>query len=542
MQSHLRVVMAQLNFVVADIAGNTERVIAAAKSARDQYQADLIVFPELTLTGYPPEDLLLRPAMQTRIEQSTRRLLAEVRGITLILGYPQATEDKRYNCASIIQNGSFFSHYYKQHLPNEQVFDEQRYFNAGEQPCTFAVKGIPLSVAICEDLWHNKPMQQARDSGAKLLLTLNASPFHIGKQLEREQLLKQRAQQGDMPIVYCNLVGAQDELVFDGGSCLVDSDGTLCYRAPAFSEGLHVLDFAWNGQTLIPKPAEIAPLPSEEASIYQALVLGLRDYVQKNGFNGVLLGLSGGIDSALVLALAVDALGADQVQAVMMPYHYTSSISLEDAEATARAAGVNYQVIPIAVMVEAFQQGLQPLFEGLAKDTTEENLQARCRGTLLMALSNKSGKLLLTTGNKSEMAVGYATLYGDMAGGFAPIKDVAKTRVFELCRYRNSLSPIIPQRTIDRPPSAELAPGQKDEDSLPPYPILDAILERYIEQDQSAADIVLAGFEAETVRHVLQRVDLSEYKRRQAAIGTRITQRAFGKDRRYPLSCRWQLE
>jgi len=538
MQPHLRVVMAQLNFVVADIAGNTERVIAAANTARDQHQADVIVFPELCLTGYPPEDLLLRPAMQTRIEKAVERLVNEVRGITLIVGYPWEEAGGRYNCAAVIQDGQYFRGYYKQHLPNEQVFDEQRYFNAGHLPCSFAVKDIPLAVAICEDLWHSKPVQQVKNTGAKLLLTLNASPFHIGKQLEREQLLKQRAQQGRMPIVYCNLVGAQDELVFDGGSCLVDSEGLLCYRAPAFSEGLHVLDFAWDGQTLTPQPAKITPLLAEQASIYQALVLGLRDYVQKNGFNGVLLGLSGGIDSALVLALAVDALGADKVQAVMMPYHYTSSISLEDAQICARNAAVDYQVIPIAPMVEAFQQTLQPLFTGLPKDTTEENLQARCRGTLLMALSNKSGKLLLTTGNKSEMAVGYATLYGDMAGGFAPIKDVAKTRVFELCRYRNSLSPIIPQRTIDRPPSAELAPGQKDEDSLPPYPILDAILERYVEQDQSAADICAQGFAAETVRRVLQLVDRSEYKRRQGAIGTRITKRAFGKDRRYPLSCR----
>jgi len=541
MQPHLRVVMAQLNFVVADIAANTERVIAAAKTARDQYQADVIVFPELCLTGYPPEDLLLRPAMQARIEQALERLKTEVHGIYLVVGLPWTYGTERSNCAVVIHNGGH-AYYHKQHLPNEQVFDEKRYFTAGNMMLCFAVKEIPLAVAICEDLWQGEPMQQAKASEAKLLLTLNASPFHLGKQLEREQLLKQRAQEGCMPIVYCNLVGAQDELVFDGGSCLVDAEGSLCYRAPAFSEDLHLLDFAWDGQTLIPQPAAIAPLLSEQASIYQALVLGLRDYVQKNRFNGVLLGLSGGIDSALVLALAVDALGADKVQAVMMPYHYTASISLEDAELCARNAAVDYQVIPIAPMVEAFGQTLQPLFKGLPKDTTEENLQARCRGTLLMALSNKSGKLLLTTGNKSEMAVGYATLYGDMAGGFAPIKDVAKTRVFELCRYRNSLSPIIPQRTIDRPPSAELAPGQKDQDSLPPYPILDAILERYVEQDQSFADICAGGFAAETVRRVLQLVERSEYKRRQAAIGTRITKRAFGKDRRYPLTCRWSME
>jgi len=540
MQPTLRVIMAQLNFTVADIESNTERVIEAAINAREA-KADVIVFPELCLTGYAPEDLLLRPSLYLRIKQAVKRLLAEVQDIYLVVGYPWQNADKRYNCAAMIYNGKQ-SLYYKQHLPNEQVFDEKRYFQAGDAPLLLSVKDVPIAVAICEDLWQSEPMAQAKASGAKLLLTLNASPFHLGKQAEREQLLAQRAQEGGMPIVYCNLVGAQDELVFDGGSCLVDTDGTLCYRAPAFEEGLHVLDFAWNGQTLIPQPAAIAPLPSEQASVYQALVLGLRDYVQKNGFNAVLLGLSGGIDSALVLALAVDALGADKVQAVMMPYHYTASISLEDAQICARNAGVDYQVIPIAPMVEAFQQTLHPLFAGLAKDTTEENLQARCRGTLLMALSNKSGKLLLTTGNKSEMAVGYATLYGDMAGGFAPIKDVAKTKVFELCRYRNSLSPIIPQRTIERPPSAELAPGQKDEDSLPPYPILDAILERYVEQDQSAADICLEGFKAETVRRVLQLVDRSEYKRRQAAIGTRITKRGFGKDRRYPLSGRWQAE
>jgi len=541
MPATVRVVMAQLNFIALDIARNSQRVIEAANIAREQHQADVIVFPELCLTGYPPEDWLLRPSMQLRIEKAVKRLIDEVHGITLVVGLPWQEGDKRYNSAVVIQDGQLIR-YDKQHLPNEQVFDEKRYFCAGDRPLRFSVKGVPLALAICEDLWHELPVQQAKQAGAKGLLTLNASPFHLGKQVEREQLLAARAKQGAMPIVYCNLVGAQDELVFDGGSALVDAQGKLCYRADAFSEGLHLLNFDWDGQSLTARPSTIAPLLDEMASAYQALVMGLRDYIEKNRFNGVLLGLSGGIDSALVLALAVDALGADKVQAVMMPYHYTSSISLEDAEKTAQAAGVDYQVIPIAPMVEAFQASLQPLFEGLAKDTTEENLQARCRGTLLMALSNKSGKLLLTTGNKSEMAVGYATLYGDMAGGFAPIKDVAKTRVFELCRYRNSLSPIIPQRTIDRPPSAELAPGQKDEDSLPPYPVLDAILERYVEQDKGFAAICAEGFATETVRRVLQLVERSEYKRRQAAIGTRITRRAFGKDRRYPLTARWALE
>ncbi len=541
MSQTLRVVMAQLNLRVGDVHGNVERIIEAACSARDQWQADIIVFPELTLCGYPPEDLLLRSSMQLRIEQALERLQREVRGIYLVLGYPWLEAERRYNACAVIADGQVLASYYKQHLPNYRVFDEKRYFEPGHQPCVLDIKGVPVALSICEDIWFADPMRQARAAGARLMLSLNASPFHLDKQAEREEVLAERAREGQMPIVYVNQVGGQDELVFDGGSCVVDAEGRVSQRAAAFSEGLYPLDLLVEGAKVTPRPAACAPLPSVEASAYQALVLGVRDYVRKNGFRGVVLGLSGGIDSALTLAVAVDALGAGQVEAVMMPYRYTAQISLEDAEAEARALGVTYRVLPIAPMVEAFMGTLAPVFEGLGRDTTEENLQARCRGTLLMAISNKKGYLVLTTGNKSEMAVGYATLYGDMAGGFDVLKDVPKTLVFRLCEYRNSLGAVIPQRVIDRPPSAELAPDQKDEDSLPPYPVLDEILKLYIEHDLSANAIIAEGFDADTVRRVLRLVDLNEYKRRQAAVGVRVTQRGFGRDRRYPITSGWRL-
>ena len=543
MSQTLRVVMAQLNLRVGDVHGNVERLIEAAKSARDQWQADVILFPELALCGYPPEDLLLRSSMQLRIEQGLRRLRDEVRGIYMVVGYPWLEDDKRYNAAAVIADGELLVSYYKQQLPNYRVFDEKRYFDAGDQPCVVEIKSVPVAVTICEDIWFPEPMAQAKAAGARLMLSLNASPFHLDKQREREAMLAQRAQEGGMPIVYVNQVGGQDELVFDGGSCVVDADGRVCQRARMFEEGVFPVDLLCNAHSIEPRDSHPAPLPELEASVYQALVTGVRDYVHKNGFKGVVLGLSGGIDSALTLAVAVDALGAERVEAVMMPYHYTAQISLEDAEAQAQTMGVTYRVLPIAPMVEAFMDTLSPVFAGLGRDTTEENLQARCRGTLLMAISNKRGSLVLTTGNKSEVAVGYCTLYGDMAGGFDVLKDVPKTLVFRLCEYRNSLGDgeIIPQRVIDRPPSAELAPGQKDEDSLPPYPVLDEILKLYIEYDLSANAIIAEGFDADTVRRVLRLVDLNEYKRRQAAVGPRITQRGFGRDRRYPITSGWRL-
>jgi NAD+ synthase (glutamine-hydrolysing) len=404
------------------------------------------------------------------------------------------------------------------------------------------ILGTRMAITLCEDIWHSGPTLQARAAGAELMLNLNASPFHLLKEQERARLLTKRAEEGDMPILYANLVGGQDELVFDGGSVVVDASGALQFRAPAFRSGLFPVFFRRENGRMKPVAQDIAPDQTLEASAYSALVLGVKDYVNKNGFKGAVLGLSGGIDSALTLVVAVDALGAERVEAVMMPFRYTSQMSLEDAQAEAEILGVSYKIRPIEAMYEAFMATLMPDFAGTAKDTTEENLQARCRGVMLMALSNKKGFIVLTTGNKSEMAVGYATLYGDMAGGFDVLKDVPKTLVFRLSEYRNSLTPAappIPQRVIDRPPSAELAPDQKDEDSLPPYPVLDAILERYVEKDFSADAIVADGFERETVQRVIRLVDLNEYKRRQAAVGVRVTSRGFGRDRRYPITCKW---
>ncbi|MFC2973794.1 NAD+ synthase [Azotobacter bryophylli] len=541
MSQTLRVVMAQLNLRVGDVHGNVERIIEAACNARDDRDADVIVFPELSLCGYPPEDLLLRSSMQRRIEQGLKRLQEAVRGIYLVVGYPWLEEEKRFNAAAVIADGELLATYYKQHLPNYRVFDERRYFEPGSEACVVDIKGVPVALSICEDIWFPGPMRQAHEAGAQLVLSLNASPFHLDKQHEREEVLATRVSESGMPVVYVNQVGGQDELVFDGGSCVIDAGGRITQRAPAFVEGLYPVDLVIGAGGVVPRAAACAPLPELEAGVYQALVMGVRDYVQKNGFRGVILGLSGGIDSALTLAVAVDALGAERVEAVMMPYHYTAQMSLEDAEAEARALGVTYRVLPIAPMVEAFMSTLAPVFAGLGRDTTEENLQARCRGTLLMAISNKKGYLVLTTGNKSEMAVGYATLYGDMAGGFDVLKDVPKTLVFRLCEYRNRLGPVIPQRVIDRPPSAELAPGQKDEDSLPPYPVLDEILKLYVEYDLSANAIVAEGFDEDTVKRVLRLVDLNEYKRRQAAVGVRVTQRGFGRDRRYPITSGWRL-
>ncbi len=542
MSQTLRVVMAQLNLRVGDVHGNVERILEAACSARDDWDADVIVFPELALCGYPPEDLLLRSSMQLRIEQGLQRLKDEVRGIYLVLGYPWLEDGQRFNAAAVIADGELLARYYKQHLPNYRVFDERRYFESGSEACLLDIKGVPVALSICEDIWFPGPMRQAKEAGARLILSLNASPFHLDKQREREEVLAARAVEGGMPVVYVNQVGGQDELVFDGGSCVVAAGGQVVQRAPAFAEGLYPVDLSVEDDGAVrPRAASCAPLPELEASVYQALVLGVRDYVRKNGFKGVILGLSGGIDSALTLAVAVDALGAEQVEAVMMPYRYTAQMSLEDAEAEAAALGVTYRVLPIAPMVEAFMDTLAPVFEGLGRDTTEENLQARCRGVLLMSISNKKGLLVLTTGNKSEMAVGYSTLYGDMAGGFALLKDVPKTLVYKLAHYRNAISPVIPERIISRPPSAELRPGQTDQDSLPSYEILDAIMEAYVVHDCSRADIVAMGYSEQDVARVINLIDRNEYKRRQAPVGVRITHRGFGKDRRYPITSKYEF-
>ena len=534
----LRIALAQDNFLVGSIPENAQKVRLLAQQAKAQ-QSDIIVFPELCLTGYPPEDLLFRPSLTLRIKEALASL-ADIRDIVLVLGYPKVVQGQLYNIAGAWLNGQCLVEYAKQKLPNYQVFDEKRYFVEGQSASAFSYKNTCIALTVCEDIWHDEPVANAKALGAELILNLNASPFHINKQTERLSAVQQRARENQVAIAYVNLVGGQDELVFDGGSFTVNPSGEVVKEGLLFKEELTVIDFDGKSKQFIRQ--DRAPALSVEASVDQALVLGVRDYVQKSGFKGVVLGLSGGIDSGLVLAIAVDALGAESVNAVMMPYHYTSQMSLDDAAEEAQILGVNYSIIEIAPVVESFQQQLAPAFNGLTRDKTEENLQARSRGVLLMALSNKKGWLVLTTGNKSEMAVGYATLYGDMAGGFDVLKDVPKTLVFRLAEYRNSLcdQPVIPQRVIDRPPSAELAPDQKDEDSLPPYSILDAVLAAYIEHDMSAEAIVAEGFEREMVYRVIRMVDFNEYKRRQAAIGPRITQRGFGRDRRYPLVNAWK--
>lgn len=530
----LRIAIAQINLLVGDIEGNAKHILEWSLRARDENQADVIIFPELALTGYPPEDLLLRPGMYGRISSVLEELSREINGITVLLGFPENTEEGVYNSIAVIEDGRCTGAARKTHLPNYSVFDEKRYFTSSNESCVISVNNVPLGICICEDIWYPEPVKQTVAAGAKLILNLNASPFHGQKTHEREDVVRQRVSEVNVPIIYANMVGGQDELVFDGQSFVIDAKGALSHRLVAFEECLQVIDF--DVETLTPLASSIVPALSEEASAYQALVTGVRDYVTKNGFSGVVIGLSGGIDSALTLSIAVDALGADQVEAVMMPSCYTLDMSVEDATEQAKLLGVNFKVIPIEKPFNAFLELLADEFSGSEVDTTEENIQARCRGLLLMAISNKKGKMVLTTGNKSEMAVGYATLYGDMAGGYNALKDVKKTLVFRLAEYRNSISANIPQRVIDRPPSAELAPDQKDTDSLPPYEVLDEILENYVERDMGLEDIVGAGFERETVRRVLRMVDINEYKRRQAAPGVRITKRAFGRDRRYPIT------
>jgi len=536
MHSKLRIAMAQINFMVGDIEGNTDTVIAQAIQARDVLKADLVVFPELTLTGYPPEDLLLRADLHLRVDKALLRIKEQVSGIDIILGYPQQTINGCYNVAALIRNGETMTHYHKQHLPNYSVFDEKRYFQPGATPCIVYVKKIPIAITICEDLWHPAPTQQAVKAGAKLIVSLNASPFNTNKVAKRKKILQQRARDANVPILYVNWVGGQDELVFDGGSLAINEDGNIQAHAGFYKETLLPVDIAIHPHLHLLNSGHIPPQQSDEESIYNALVLGVRDYIKKNHFPGAVIGLSGGIDSALTLAIAVDAIGKEQVDALMMPSRYTAKISLEDAKTQATTLGVTYKEISIEPTFKAFLESLREEFAGLPADTAEENLQARCRGVLLMAISNKKNYILLSTGNKSEIAIGYTTLYGDTAGGFCVLKDVPKTWVYRLANYRNSLSLIIPERVIDRPPSAELTSHQKDQDTLPPYPILDQILERYIEKDQSIRTITDAGFDEDMVRRIVARISQNEYKRRQAPPGVRITTRAFGRDRRYPIT------
>ena len=530
-----RIALAQINPRVGALQENIDKMSAFARQAEAE-QADLILFPELSLTGYPPEDLLLRPGFLAQVEEEIERLAEQTDALVWVVGHPaQGAGGLLYNAASVLRDGRVVQRYYKQELPNYGVFDEKRYFTPGHAPALFDLGEEQLALTVCEDLWHPHVVQQAVDAGATLILNLNASPYHAGKRGEREMMIRQHAIKQGVPIIYVNQVGGQDELIFDGGSFVMGPDGEQLLCGETFREGLYLYD-SEQCSPCLPPEQEL------EAEIYGALVLATRDYVQKNGFPGVVLGLSGGIDSALTLAIAVDALGAEQVEAVSMPSRYTADMSIEDAEAEAKRLGVGFSVIPIKPGFDAFVEMLADQFADSAVDTTEENIQARCRGVILMAIANKKNKMLLTTGNKSEMSVGYATLYGDMAGGFAPLKDLSKLLVYRLSEWRNRQAQaegealVIPQRVIDRPPSAELAPDQKDSDSLPPYEVLDPILERYIEQDQCREEIVAAGFDAAVVERVVRLVDGNEYKRRQAPPGARITTRAFGRDRRYPIT------
>ncbi|WFF40894.1 NAD+ synthase [Salinicola endophyticus] len=540
----LTLVMAQLDPLVGDIAGNTAAAIEAVREAKLEHDADVVVFSELYLTGYPPEDLLLREAMEPRLAEALTEMAQKIAKFApqtlVVMGYPGLRDGQRYNLAGVLLGGEWRGEYAKQALPNYQVFDEDRYFEPGTQPLVIEHAGARLGILICEDLWDGAPVRQSAQAGADILVTLNASPFHLDKPAERERLFATRAREVSRPVVYVNAIGGQDELVFDGGSLVLDAQGEVAVRAPFWLAGLMPVRFVAADGDWRPEPGEREALPESEENLYCALVTGLRDYVNKSGFKGVVMGLSGGIDSALSLAIAVDALGADRVHAVMMPYHYTAEISRADAAEQAQLLGVGYEVMPIAPMVEAFAATLADSFSGLGADTTEENLQSRVRGVLLMAISNKKGLMVQTTGNKSEMAVGYATLYGDMVGGYNALKDVYKTWVYRLARWRNTQSAAIPERVITRPPSAELAPDQQDSDSLPGYDVLDAILERYIEGDMSAEAIIAAGYDRDDVYKVVKLVDRNEYKRRQAPVGVRVTLRGFGRDRRYPIVNGWQ--
>jgi NAD+ synthase (glutamine-hydrolysing) len=552
--------IAQLNFVVGDLAGNARKIIEAGRAAHAR-GARLLLTPELSLCGYAAEDLFLRPSFMSACEQAlgeVARGLADLPDLTVVVGHPQGGDlrtrsvavHRRLNRATVLRGGQTILSYAKQELPNYQVFDERRYFTPGTEPAAvFEIDGVRVGLLVCEDAWFETQAQAVRDAGADVLAVINASPFHEGKHDERVAVLGQRCRATGLPLIYAHMVGAQDELVFDGASFVLDAQGQLRGLAPSFQEDLYVAELvlaqpgplADMPRALIEVKAALAQRRSNEAELWDALVLAVRDYVGKNGFPGVLLGLSGGIDSALVLAIAVDALGADRVRAVMMPSPYTADISWLDAREMARRLGVRYDEISISPQFEAFKLALAAEFQGLPEDSTEENIQARIRGVLLMALSNKTGSIVLTTGNKSEMATGYCTLYGDMAGGYAVLKDVLKTRVFALARWRNLHNPYdtadcpIPERIITRPPSAELRADQTDQDSLPPYEVLDDILVRFVEDDQSEAEIVAAGHDPAVVSRVTRLLRINEYKRRQSAIGPRVTHRNFGKDWRYPI-------
>jgi NAD+ synthase (glutamine-hydrolysing) len=556
---NLKLCVAQLNFVVGDLVGNTQKIVSAAQAAYAQ-GARLLLTPELSICGYAAEDLFLRPAFVHACDDAVNAValaLAGLKGMTVVVGHPTGGDIRtrsvsvhaRFNSASVLREGAVVARYAKRELPNYQVFDERRYFTPGDSVCVFDAgdegSRIRVGLLICEDAWFDEPARQTREAGAQLLAVMNASPFHVGKGYEREAMMRERVVETGLPLVYAHLVGGQDEVVFEGHSFVLSADGSVAGRAPSFIENTFVAQVAY-AQGAIKIEATVEPTRTAEADLWDALVLGVRDYVGKNGFPSVVIGLSGGIDSALVLAIAVDALGPDRVRTVMMPSPYTADISWHDAREMAQRLGVRYDEISIVPEFEAFKASLQGEFAGLAEDATEENIQARIRGTLLMALSNKFGSMVLTTGNKSEMATGYCTLYGDMAGGFAVIKDISKTQVFKMAHWRNAHDPYstgknpVPDRIITRPPSAELRPDQKDQDSLPPYEVLDAIVERYMENDESIASLIAAGFAPEDVEKVTRLIKVNEYKRRQAPVGIRVTHRSFGKDWRYPITNRFR--
>ena len=553
----LKICVAQLNFIVGDLAGNVQKISDAAQHSYAQ-GTRLLLTPELSICGYAAEDLYLRPAFMQACDDALKALterLAGLKGMTVVVGHPQGGDSRtssvsvteRFNCASVISEGRVLATYAKRELPNYQVFDERRYFTPGNGVCVFeageAGSKIKVGLLICEDAWFEAPARLAKAAGANILAVINASPFHMGKGYEREAMMAERCVATGLPLVYAHLVGGQDELVFEGHSFALSADGSVAARAPSFKESLFEVELDSKAAGI---HGTIEPVRSHEADVWDALVLGVRDYIGKNGFPGALLGLSGGIDSALVLAVAVDALGADKVRTVMMPSPYTADISWIDAREMAKRMGVRYDEISIRPEFEAFKASLAADFSDRAEDTTEENIQARIRGTLLMALSNKFGSIVLTTGNKSEMATGYCTLYGDMAGGFAVIKDLLKTRVFALARWRNANNPYatcnnpIPERIIIRAPSAELRADQTDQDSLPDYAVLDAIVERYMENDESIEAIVASGFTAADVDKVTRLIKLNEYKRRQSPVGIRLSPRSFGKDWRYPITNRFR--
>lgn len=535
----IKIALAQDDFLVGHITGNRDLILERIRQARDEHGADLIVFPELALTGYPPEDLILRPGFMRRTEDALAEITGRVTGIDVVVGHPRSENGGRFNSASWIRDGKVLACYDKWVLPNYAVFDEQRYFLPGDRPMVQDAAGVPVGVIVCEDTWTPAAAAAARDAGAKLLISLNASPYYERKHLDRARVLKERHAETGLPLIYLNCVGGQDELVFDGHSLLIDGAGKLSPPAVLCSETLLVVEFD-------PDTGAVAPRhwPEGETEVlpvsYEVLKRGLRDYVLKNKFESVLLGLSGGIDSALAAALAADALGAENVHTVMMPSRHTSELSLILATEQIDLLGLNFRNISVEPAYQAFLKQLAEPFAGRRENVAEENIQSRCRGVLLMALSNKFGHLVLATGNKSELATGYCTIYGDMCGGFSPLKDCFKTMVYELAKWRNLQSPAIPQGVIDRPPSAELAPGQTDQDTLPPYPELDEILTRYVEGDQSISEITAAGFDESTVRHVAALVLTNEYKRRQGAPGPRITRKAFGRDRRYPITSGWR--